>query len=98
MPIRPALGHAAVTAASISTARWYAAHLVCERNGGRGVVAVPIEGCAFWMRAIGSDDELRGTEVAMFNEAIRAIVDLLKIKNEAKKLEPLRGSRADAQI
>jgi hypothetical protein len=37
--------------------RFYGGHLLSERDGGRRVVAVPREGCAFWMREIGADDE-----------------------------------------
>jgi hypothetical protein len=34
-----------------------AAHVVCQRDGGRQVIGVPMLGCAFWMRATGADDE-----------------------------------------
>jgi hypothetical protein len=37
--------------------RFYCAHLLCERDGGRQVVAVPAMGCAYWMREPGADDE-----------------------------------------
>jgi hypothetical protein len=37
--------------------QFYGGHLVCERDGGRSVIGVPAQGCAFWMRAIGADDE-----------------------------------------
>jgi hypothetical protein len=37
--------------------RFFCGHVLCERDSGRHVVGVPIAGCAFWMRAIGSDDE-----------------------------------------
>jgi hypothetical protein len=31
--------------------------VVCQRDGGQRVIGVPAMGCAFWMRAIGADDE-----------------------------------------
>ena len=37
--------------------RYYAEHLLCERDGGRYVVGVPAMGCAFWQREPGADDE-----------------------------------------
>ena len=37
--------------------RFYAEHLLCERNGGRQVIGTPRMGCAFWEREAGSDDE-----------------------------------------
>jgi len=37
--------------------RFYAKHLLCERNGGRQVIGTPRLGCAFWQREPGSDDE-----------------------------------------
>ncbi len=37
--------------------RFYADHVLCERDGGRYVVGVPAMGCAFWMREPGADDE-----------------------------------------
>ena len=37
--------------------RYYAEHLLCERDGGWHVVAVPRDGCAFWEREPGADDE-----------------------------------------
>ncbi len=30
---------------------------VCERDGGRYKVGVPAQGCAFWEREPGTDDE-----------------------------------------
>ena len=38
-------------------ARFYAEHLLCERNRGRQVIGQPLAGCAFWMREPGSDDD-----------------------------------------
>lgn len=32
-------------------------HAVCVRGPGDRVVAMPANGCAFWVRAIGSDDD-----------------------------------------
>ncbi len=32
-------------------------HVVCRKGTRPLVVGVPIEGCAYWCRAIGSDDE-----------------------------------------
>jgi hypothetical protein len=37
--------------------RFYAGHLLCERDSGRYVVGVPAMGCAFWERDPGADDE-----------------------------------------
>jgi hypothetical protein len=37
--------------------RFYADHLPCERDGHRHVVGVPRDGCAFWQRELGADDE-----------------------------------------
>jgi len=37
--------------------RFYAGHLLCERDSGRHVVGVPAMGCAFWERDPGADDE-----------------------------------------
>jgi hypothetical protein len=37
--------------------RFYAEHQLCERDGGRKVVGVPRDGCAFWEREPGADDE-----------------------------------------
>jgi hypothetical protein len=37
--------------------QFYSGHVRCERDGGRRVVAVPREGCAFWEREPGADDE-----------------------------------------
>ena len=37
--------------------RFYAEHLLCERNDGRQVIGRPAMGCAFWEREPGSDDE-----------------------------------------
>ena len=36
--------------------RYYAEHLLCERNGGRQVIGTPRAGCAFWEREPGADD------------------------------------------
>jgi hypothetical protein len=36
--------------------RFYAEHLLCERDGGRYVVGVAAQGCAFWQREAGADD------------------------------------------
>jgi hypothetical protein len=36
--------------------QFYAAHLLCERDGGRRVIGVPAMGCAFWERKPGADD------------------------------------------
>jgi hypothetical protein len=33
-----------------------AAIVLCERHGARKVIGVPIEDCAFWMRAIAADE------------------------------------------
>lgn len=35
----------------------FCTHVLCERNGGRSVVGVPIQGCAYWEREPGSDDD-----------------------------------------
>ena len=37
--------------------RFYAGHLLCERDSGRYVVGVPAMGCTFWERDPGADDE-----------------------------------------
>ena len=37
--------------------RFYGDHPLCERDHGRQVIGVPAQGCAFWMREIGADDE-----------------------------------------
>jgi hypothetical protein len=37
--------------------RFYAEHLLCGRDGGRRVVGVPREGCAFCQRQPLADDE-----------------------------------------
>jgi hypothetical protein len=37
--------------------RFYAEHLLCERDGGRYVVGVPAMECVFWEREPGTDDE-----------------------------------------
>jgi hypothetical protein len=36
---------------------FYDGHLLRQRDGERQVIGVPMMGCAFWMRATGSDDE-----------------------------------------
>jgi hypothetical protein len=36
---------------------FYADHLLCERDHARQVIGSPRDGCAFWMREIGADDE-----------------------------------------
>jgi hypothetical protein len=37
--------------------QFYCTHLLCEHDGGRRVIGVPAQGCAFWEREPGSDDE-----------------------------------------
>jgi hypothetical protein len=37
--------------------RFYCGHVLCERDGGRHLVGQPKQGCAFWEREPGSDDE-----------------------------------------
>jgi hypothetical protein len=37
--------------------RFYTAHLLWERDGVRRVIGVPAQGCAFWQREPGADDE-----------------------------------------
>jgi hypothetical protein len=37
--------------------QFYGGHLLCERDGGRSVVGVPSQGCAFGEREPGADDE-----------------------------------------
>ena len=52
----PARARACFTCASFQ-GRYYAEHLVCERDGGRSVAGVPAMGCAFREREPGADDE-----------------------------------------
>jgi hypothetical protein len=37
--------------------RFYCGHVLCERDGARKVVGVARDGCAFWQRESGADDE-----------------------------------------
>jgi hypothetical protein len=37
--------------------QFYGGHLVCEPDGGRQVIGTPRDGCSFWMRAVGADDD-----------------------------------------
>ena len=36
--------------------RFYADHLLCERDNGRQVIGVPAMDCAFWQREPGAND------------------------------------------
>ncbi|HEV3018859.1 MAG TPA: hypothetical protein VGY49_07550 [Burkholderiaceae bacterium] len=37
--------------------QFYCGHVLCERDRARYVVGVPAQGCAFWEREPGADDE-----------------------------------------
>jgi len=37
--------------------QFFCEHVLCQRNGGRSVVGVPAQGCAYWQREPGADDE-----------------------------------------
>jgi hypothetical protein len=36
---------------------FYGGHVVCQRDGTRKVMGVPMMGCAMWQREPGADDE-----------------------------------------
>ena len=38
--------------------RFFAEHVVCENRGGVQVIGTPRDGCAFWEREPGADDEM----------------------------------------
>jgi len=52
----PARAHGCLTCTHF-LGRFYPGHLLCERDGGRYVVGVPAQGCTFWEREPGADDE-----------------------------------------
>ena len=37
--------------------RFYGGHVVCEHRGAVQVIGTPLNGCAYWQREPGSDDE-----------------------------------------
>ena len=37
--------------------RYYSGHLICEHRGGVQIIGTPRNGCAYWERGPGADDE-----------------------------------------